>query len=204
MFSIFPMGTLSIGFCVHLHTSNILRTLIKFILLLARRQSKKIIDCLISFICHSEKGIIETVNRSVSYDKTRQRIKKQRHHFANKGSYSQSYDFFFSSYVQMWELDHKESGALKNWCYWTVVLEKNPESLLDSKEIKTVNTKEINPEYSLEGLMLKLMLQYFGHLIWRANPLEKTLRADPLEKILRLGKTEGKRRMRAAEDEIVR
>ena len=66
-----------------------------------------------------------------------------------------------------------------------MVLEKNPESLLDSKEIKTVNTKEINPEYSLEGLMLKLMLQYFGHLIQRT---------DSLEKSLMLGKVEGRRR----------
>ena len=64
----------------------------------------------------------------------------------------------------MWELDHKESWALKNWCFWTVVLEKTLESSLDCKEIKPVNPnlKEISPEYSLEGLMLKLKLQYFG------------------------------------------
>ena len=54
---------------------------------------------------------------------------------------------------------------LKNWCYQIVVLEKTLESPLDSNEIKSVNLKEINPEYLLEGLMLKLMLQYFGHLM---------------------------------------
>ena len=76
------------------HTSNILCSLIKFILLIERRQSKKIIDCLTPFIWHYEKGIIEIVNRSASYDKTRQRIKKQRHRFADKGPYGQSYIFF--------------------------------------------------------------------------------------------------------------
>ena len=71
-------------------------------------------------------------------DQPRQHIKKQRHYFADKGPYSQSYGFF-SSHVQMWELDHKEVWALKNWCFWTVVLEKTPESTLDGKEIKPVN-----------------------------------------------------------------
>ena len=69
-----------------------------------------------------------------SYDQPRQYIKKQRHHFADKGLYSQSYGFS-SSHVWMWELDHKESWALKNWCFWTMVLEKNLESPLDCKEI---------------------------------------------------------------------
>ena len=79
-----------------------------------------------------------------SYDKPRQRIKKQRHHFANKAPYSQSYGFS-SSHVWMWEVDHKESWALKNWCFWTVVLEKTLESLLDCKEIKVVNPKGNQP-----------------------------------------------------------
>ena len=65
--------------------------------------------------------------------------KKQRHHFANKGLYSQSYGFS-SNHVRMWELDHKKSWALKNWCCWTVVLEKTLKSPLDSK-IKLVNPK---------------------------------------------------------------
>ena len=82
----------------------------------------------------------------------------------------------------MWKLDHKEGWTLKNWCFWTVVLEKTLESPLDCK-IKPVNPKEFNPEYSLEGLMLKLNLQLFDHLMWRVNSLEKTLM---------LGKTEGR------------
>ena len=102
-------------------------------------------------------------------------MKKQRHHFANKGSYSESYGFS-TSHVQMWELDHKEGWALKNWSFWTVVLEKTLENPLDFGEIKAVSIlKEIKPEYSLEGLMLKLKLQYFGHLMWRVNSLENTL-----------------------------
>ena len=86
---------------------------------------------------------------------------KKRHQFSDKGPYSQSYGFS-SSHVCMWELVHKEGWTLKSWCFWTVVLEKTLESPLDNKEIKPVNLKEINPEYSLEGLMLKLKLQYFG------------------------------------------
>ena len=96
------------------------------------------------------------------YHQPRQHIKKQRDYFANKGPSSQSYDFS-SSHVWMWEMDYKESWAQKNWCFWTVVLEKTLGSLLDCK-IKPVNPKEISPEYSLEGLMLKLKLQYFDHL----------------------------------------
>ena len=79
-----------------------------------------------------------------SYDKPRQHIKKQRHHFANKGPSSQSY-VFSSSHVLMWELEHKEGWTLKNWCFWTVVLEKTLESPLDSKEIKLVNPKRNQP-----------------------------------------------------------
>ena len=75
-----------------------------------------------------------------SYDKPRQHIKKQRHLFANKGLSSQSYGFF-SSHIWMWGLDHKEGWVLKNWCFWTVVLEKTLESPLDCKEIKPVNPK---------------------------------------------------------------
>ena len=75
-----------------------------------------------------------------SYDKPRQHIKKQRHHFADKGLSSQSYSFS-SSHVQIWELDHKEGWAMKNWCFWTVVLEKTLESPLDCKEIQPVHPK---------------------------------------------------------------
>ena len=85
----------------------------------------------------------------------------------------------------MWELDYKESWAPKNWCFWTVVLKKTLESPLDCKEIQPVHLKEISPEYSLEGLMLKLKLQYFGHLMQRTDSFEKTLM---------VGKIEGRRR----------
>ena len=72
----------------------------------------------------------------------------------------------------MWELDCKESWAPKNWCFWTVVLEKTLESPLDCKEMNQSILKEITPEYSLEGMMLKLKLQYFGHPMWRVDSLE--------------------------------
>ena len=119
-----------------------------------------------------------------SYDQPRQHIKKQRHYFSNEGLSSQSYGFS-NSHVWMWELDHKESWAPKNWSFWTVLLEKIPESPLDWKEINESILNETSPEYWLEGLMLKLKLQHFGHLMWRADLLEKTLM---------LGKIEGTRR----------
>ena len=75
-----------------------------------------------------------------SYDQPRQHSKKQRHYFANKGPCSPSYGFS-SNYVCMWELDRKEGWALKNWCFWTVVLEKTHESYLDYKEIQPVHPK---------------------------------------------------------------
>ena len=77
----------------------------------------------------------------------------------------------------MWELDYKESWAPKNWCFWTVLLEKTLESPLDCKGSNQSILKEISPECSLEGLMLKLKLQYFGHLMQRTDSFEKTLRA---------------------------
>ena len=79
-----------------------------------------------------------------SYDKPRQYIKKQRHHFAHKGPSSQSYGFS-SSHVRMWEMDHKEGWALKNWCFWTVFLEKTLESPLGNMEIKPVSPKGNQP-----------------------------------------------------------
>ena len=119
-----------------------------------------------------------------SYDQARQHIKRQRHYFANKGPSSQGCGFS-SGHVWMWELDYKESWALKNWCFWTVVLEKTLESPLDCKEVQPAQLKEISPVCSLEGLMLKVKLQNFDHLMWRADSCEKTLM---------LGKIEGRRR----------
>jgi len=101
---------------------------------------------------------------------------------ANKGAYCQSYGFS-SSHIWMWESDCKEDWTLKSWCFWIIVLEKILENPLDCKRSNQSILKEINPEYSLEGLTLKLW--YFGHLMTRANTVEK---------ILMLGKTEGKRR----------
>ena len=120
------------------------------------------------------------VPRKKTYDQLGQHIKKQRHYFTNKGPSSQSYGFP-SGHVWLWELDHKGSWAPKSWYLWTVVLEKTLESPLDCKEIQSVNPKEISPEYSLEGLMLKLKLQNFGHLMGRTDSLEKTLMRGNIE-----------------------
>ena len=85
----------------------------------------------------------------------------------------------------MWELDCVDSWTSKNWCFWTVVLEKTLESPLTARRSNQSILKEIRPGCSLEGLILKLKLQYFGHLMWRTDSLEKTLM---------LGKIAGRRR----------
>ena len=121
-----------------------------------------------------------------SYDQPRQYIKKQRRYFANKGPSSQGYGFS-SGHVWMWELDCEDSWAPKNWCFWTVVLEKTLESPLDCEEIQPVHSEGDQFGCSLEGLMLKLKPQYFGHLMQRVDSLEKTLM---------LGGIRGGRRMR--------
>ena len=77
-----------------------------------------------------------------SSDQPRQHIKKQRHYFTNKGLSSQSYGFS-SGHIWMWELDYKESWAPKNWCFWTVVLQKTLESPLDCKQIQPVHPKGV-------------------------------------------------------------
>ena len=121
-----------------------------------------------------------------SFDKTRRHIKKQRHYFAKKGLSSQSYGFPIVMYgFEHWTIRKAECRrihAFELWCWrrllrvpWTA--RRSNQSIL----------KEINTEYSLEGLMLKLKLQYLGHLMQRANSLEKTLM---------LGKIEGKRKSR--------
>ena len=105
-----------------------------------------------------------------SYDQHRQHMKKQTHYFANKGQSSQGYGFS-SGHMWMWELDYKEDraqriDAFELWC-WRRLL-RVPWTARSSNQLIL---KEISPEYSLEGLMLKL--QYFGHLIQRADSLEK-------------------------------
>ena len=126
-----------------------------------------------------------------SYDNNRQCFKMQRHHFANKGPYSQSYSFS-SSHVWMWQLDHKEGWSPKNWCFWTVVPEKTLMSLASRRSSQSI-LKKVYLEYFFEGQMLKLKVQYFGHLMQRADSLEKTLM---------LGKN-GEQEKRATEDEMV-
>ena len=103
-----------------------------------------------------------------SYDKPRQHIKK---HFANKGPYSQSYGFS-SSHVWMWELDHKESWAPKNWCFQIVVLEKTLESPLDSKEIKPVHPKGNQPWIYFGMTDAKVEAPILCHGMWRTDSLE--------------------------------
>ena len=102
----------------------------------------------------------------ISYEQLRQHIKKQRHYLANKGPSSQSY-VFSSGHVWMWELNSKETWLLR--VPWTA-----------SRTNQSIQ-KEISPEYSWEGLMLKLKLQYFGHLMWKTDSLEKTLRLGKIE-----------------------
>ena len=124
----------------------------------------------------------DTYSLEESYDQTRQHIKKQRHYFVNNSLSSQGYGFS-SGPVWMWELDYKECqriDASELWCWrrllrvpWTT--RRSNQSIL----------KEISPGCSLDGLMLKLKLQYFGHLMWRVDSFEKTLM---------LGKIEGRRR----------
>ena len=119
-----------------------------------------------------------------SHDQPRQHIKKQRNYFANEGPLSQSYGFS-SSNVWMWELDYKESWVPKNWCFWTVVLEKTLESPLDCKEIRPVHPKG-NQSWILIGRTdAEAETPILGHL---------TRRTDSLEKTLMLGKIEGRRR----------
>ena len=118
-----------------------------------------------------------------SYDQPRQHIKKQRHYFANKGPSSQSYGFSTSHvWIECWTVkkaEHWRIDAFELWC-WRRLLRVSRTERRSNQSI----LKEISPEYSLKGLMLKLKLQYFGHLMRRADLLEKT----PT-----LGKIEGKR-----------
>ena len=115
-----------------------------------------------------------------NYDKPEQ----WRHDFVNKGPSSQSYSFS-SIHIWMWELDHKESWALKNWCFWTVILDKTFESPFGWKDIKPLHPKGDQSWVFIGRTDVKVKLQYFGHLMGRA---------DSLEKALMLGKIEGRRK----------
>ena len=113
-----------------------------------------------------------------------QHIKKQGNYFVNKALSRQSYGFS-SSHVWMWELDHKESWVPKNWCFWTVVLEKTLESPLDCKEIKPVNPKRNQPWIVIGRTDTE------APILWPPDILETS---DSLETTLMLGKIEGRRR----------
>ena len=119
-----------------------------------------------------------------SYDQPRQHVKKQGHYFANKGLSSQSYSFSSRHvWIDSWNIENDESqriDAFEHWC-WRKLLKVPWTERRSNQSV----LKEINPEYSLAGLMLRLKPQYFGHLMWRTDSLEKTLM---------LGKTEGRRR----------
>ena len=111
-------------------------------------------------------------------------IKKQRLHFANKGPYSQSHGFS-SSHLWMWELNHKEGWMLKNWCFWSVVLEKTLESPLDCKGIKPINPKG-DQSWIFTG---RTDAEAKAPILWPPD-----VKSNSLEKNLMLGKVEGKRR----------
>ena len=119
-----------------------------------------------------------------SYDQARQHIKKQRHYFANKGPSSQSYGFS-SGHVWMLELDSKEVWVPKNWCFWTVVLEKTLESPLDFKEIQPFHPKGDQSWVFAGRTNAEAETPILWHLMWRADSFERTLM---------LGKIEGRRR----------
>ena len=104
-----------------------------------------------------------------SHDQSKQHIKKQRDYFANKGPSSQSYGSS-SSHIWMWELDYKESWVLKNWCFWTVVLEKTLESPLDTKEIQPVHPKENQSWIFIGRSDAEAETPIFGHLTHLKRP----------------------------------
>ena len=105
-------------------------------------------DCLLNLFWYWTMPLITPWKES--YDQLRQHIKKRRHFFANKGPSSQGYGFS-SGQVWMWELDYKESRVPKNWCFWTVVLEKTLSSPLDCKEIQPVHPKEDHQSWVFTG-----------------------------------------------------
>ena len=109
-----------------------------------------------------------------SYDQPRQHIKKQRHYVANKGLSSQGYGFS-SSDIWMWKLDCEESWAPKNWCFWTVVLEKILESPLDCKEIQPVQPK--GNQYWI--FIAKTNAEIETPILWPPDAKSWLLRKDP-------------------------
>ena len=115
-----------------------------------------------------------------SYDQPRQHIKKQRHYFVNKGLSSQGHDFS-SSHVWNWELDYKQSWVPKNWCFWSVVLEKTLDSPMDSKEIQPVYPKGDQSWIFIGRNDVEAETPVFSHLMQRADSFEKTLMLGNIE-----------------------
>ena len=111
-----------------------------------------------------------------SYDQPRQHIKKQRHYFTNKGLSNESNDFSTSHVWTIKKAEHRRIDAFELW-YWRRLLRV----LWTARRSNQSILKEISPEYSLEGLMLKLKLDYFSHLMQRADSLEKTLKLRKIE-----------------------
>ena len=127
-----------------------------------------------------------------SYDQPRQHIKKQRHYFANKGLSSQGYGFFpvIMYACESWTIkkgERRKIYAFELWCWKRLLRVPWP-----ARRSNPSILKEISPEYSLEGLMLKLKLQYFGHLMWRTDSFEKNLILGKIEG----GRKRGWQRMR--------
>ena len=127
-----------------------------------------------------------------SYDKPREHIKKQRHHFADKGPNSQSYGFS-SGHVQTWELDHREGLVPKKWCFQTMVLKKTLESPLDSKEIKPVNPKGNQP-WTLTG-----RTNAEAPILWPPDATSRLTGRDP-----DAGKDWRQKEKRVTEDKMLR
>ena len=126
----------------------------------------------------------DTYSLEEKFDQTRQHIKKQRQWFTNKCPSSQSYGFS-SSHVWMWK--YKASRALKNWCLWTVALEKTLESPLECKEMNPVNPKWDQSWIFIRSTDAEADTQYFGHLMQRTDSLEKTLILGKIESGMRRG-----------------
>ena len=128
-----------------------------------------------------------------SCDKSRQHIRKQRHHFAGKGPCGQSYGFS-NSHVWMWELDHKEGWVMGNWWFWIVMLEKTLKSPLGSKEIKAVNPKGNKP-WIFTG---RTDAEAEALLLWLPDAKSQLIRKDP-----NAGKDWGQEEKGVTEDKIV-
>ena len=141
--------------------------------------------------CSHEIKTLDPWNKS--YDKPRQHIKNQRHYFANKVPSSQCYGFS-SSHIWMWELDYKESWAPKNWCFWTVVLEKTLKSPLDCKEIQPIHPKGDQPWVFIGRTDVEAETQ----ILWPPNVKSWSIGKDP-----DVGKDWGQEEKGRTEDEMI-